>query len=265
AAVMSAITPTPREVPSLYSQRPSRAAFVEPRRSWRTAFAGVGAAAAIVLLAVLLFNVGGGGLGGADGGAGGDEAGAPAARQAPEVRRDRVERAEAKARDEDASATEGGAVADSNGTTAAATQEAFSAPTPVFGLGTRALTNQRLARLGRHALSLVLFSRAYNARDVVGLEADFVDQLVASAQAQEGSGAGEQVRRCAEGVLTRLEPTLPAFGSFGRLGSRDVLVLGFAWSDREIGALDRFLVATWERGSCSSLIEVEVGRIKPRP
>ncbi|MDQ3940481.1 MAG: zf-HC2 domain-containing protein, partial [Actinomycetota bacterium] len=57
AAVMSAITPTPREVPSLYSQRPSRAAFVEPRRSWRTAFAGVGAAAAVVLLAVLLFNV----------------------------------------------------------------------------------------------------------------------------------------------------------------------------------------------------------------
>lgn len=243
--------------------RAQRVAFVESRTSWMARFAGVGAAAAVLVIVALFFTMGGG-----DDLSGGDSDSA----EVSEVTRgqDRDQEGAKKDSKRSAAGTTGttealsapaGSAAEDSGSGGAGK---FAAPRPTFNAGRRRLTDAGLRRLGSRSLGLVLFSRAYKAEDVDDrLKDDFVAELAASAQAQAGPSASDQVTTCARAVLRREEAILPAFGSYAVYDGRRVLVIGFAWTDGTIGALDRSMLWTWPRGSCRSRLDYRTGTIKP--
>ena len=253
----------PSEAPSLYKlQRPARA-DTRQKTNWRARAAGAMAAAAGIILVAGLFYLGAGGIGGQDEAgmdAGGDTAERSQNREGPvpaavEDRGDADAAADAAVEELESAAGAGG-----DGTTA--TSQGFAAPLPAFLSGDRRYNNARVRKLGERGLQLVLFRRAYTADDVPRLQEDFVDQLVRSAARRAGEPAGDQVRDCAEVVLSREETALPAFGALGRREDQDVLVLGFAWSNENSGRLDRYMIWTWPRGSCDSPLDFRSGSIK---
>lgn len=261
SGVMASIA-TSGESSSLYKlQRPARDPHREPT-NWRARMAGAMAAAAGIVLVAGLFYLGAGGVGGQDeGGAqtglsdgGGDTA-----------ERNEIQQATSEVQDADAAADAGvgeleSAAGTGSGTTTSS--EGFVAPMPAFLGGERRYNDARVQKLGERGLQLILFRRAYTADDVSRLQEDFVDRLANSAARRAGEAAAEQVRDCARVVLAREETALPAFGAFGRRENRDVLVLGFAWSD-DSSRLERYMVWTWARGSCDSPLDFRSGTIKP--
>lgn len=261
-AVMSAIAASDEETaPSLHKlQRPSKAAFVQPVTNWRARVAGGLAAAAVVVIAGVFYL--GGGFSGEDsgdtaGGADGDRSTQQLSRESASTE-DRAGNAIPAA----------GADAESeefkdSGAGGATTTEGFAEPAPTFIGIERRYTNARLDRLGRRGLQLVLFSRAYDTDDTARLRNDFVDRVATSAARRAGQAAADQVRDCAGVVLDGEATALPAFGALGRLDGRDVLVLGFAWSEGGSGSLDDYMLWTWRRGSCDSLTDYRTGSIRP--
>lgn len=267
-AVMSAIAASDEEpVPSLHELRPAKGAVAAPTRNWRAGLAGALAAAAVVIVAGVFYL--GGGLAGQDTmeSAGQDGGGDTRPQRSRQSRSNAGEDRKGKelpaaAPDEESDELQGNtAVGSVGGTTA--TSEGFAEPIPAFIGVERRYTNRRLKHAGQRGLQLVLFSRAYDTRDSARLRDGFVDRLAQSAARRAGDAAADQVRDCAAVVLDGEDTALPAFGAFGRRGGDDVLVLGFAWNDSGSGPLDQYMLWTWQRGSCDSLVDYRSGSIKP--
>ena len=145
-------------------------------------------------------------------------------------------------------------------TTAASAGGSFAEPQPTFEV-VGAVTSDRLERLGESSLGSVRFAHAYRADDDAS-GGDLLGHLVEVAAEVSGEDDSKQIEECASRVMESDDTILPTFGLVGKLGDRDVLVLGFAWSPRRSGSLDRYMVWAWERGNCDVAVEYIDGRIK---
>ena len=130
----------------------------------------------------------------------------------------------------------------------------------------RNLRTKALANIAARSPLFQEFARAYQAEDVAGLQADFVERLVE----QSPADAEAQVRACSDVIFGSQElPTLPVMALFSRIDGQPVLILGFAFSqDRESGPLNEFSVFAWARspddpvGACNFPTLSQFGDIK---
>jgi hypothetical protein len=134
-------------------------------------------------------------------------------------------------------------------------------PVPDFSIVRDPFTSAELTRLGRSALPMVLFSRAYTGRDASRRREGFLNQLAGRASDAAGSRYASLVKECAHSILQNDTPKLPAFGAMGRLHHDQVMVLGFAWAKDSSEHLNQFDVWAWPRDSCRSPVDHQVGRI----
>ena len=222
----------------------------------------LGAAATIAVLATLVY-FGTGGGGGEDSAQSGPE-GTTAAREAPEESRRGGDRMTNKAR-----GTAGGGSAGSTTTQDAAMESAAgdsatgfkAAPRPTFRVEDDPQTASELQKRGESSIESVTFANYYSANDA-GQRLALLDQLVDAARTKAGDEVAGQVEQCGGQVLDTEDPTIPTFGSIGRLNGRDVLILGFVWTRSSPGAFDRYMVWAWERGSCDVAVDFIEGRIE---
>jgi hypothetical protein len=124
------------------------------------------------------------------------------------------------------------------------------------------ITGARLNKLGREGLPLVLFSRAYGVEDVPGLQTEFRDELAATADPHS-----DTLRECSDLVTEAFPASLPAYAALAELEKLDgdeILVLGFAWTDRSSGALDQSMVWAWPLGNCDQPVEYFKNVIQPK-
>lgn len=134
------------------------------------------------------------------------------------------------------------------------------APTPNFVISRDPYTSAELEKIGESSPPSLTFAHYYNASDAdsgTGL-----DQLVTSAEQVAGSAVAEQVEECAGRVLGSERSILPTFGALGEVDGNDALIVGFAWTSRSRGPLDRYMVWAWQRGDCDVTLEYIEGRIE---
>jgi len=135
---------------------------------------------------------------------------------------------------------------------------------PTFEANLGAFTLDDLRRLGRTGGLFDAYASTYTNSDASDLEKRYLGVL--SERAPTASAA-EQTRRCGDVVLQSLgDPVLAAFGAHGVLRrdetARDALLLGFAYSSEDRGALDRFMFWVWPRDNCEAPIDYVSARIK---
>lgn len=230
-----------------------------PHRNRRARLAQVlGAAAAMTVFGTLLY------LSATSGGQGGDTTAASMAES--------QEDAAGRAAEPSAFSNVSGSAAKSGGASEgfeappgdAAADSAADAPSPTFSVAQEPLSGDDLELLGRSGSETVRFARYYDAADASGAP-ELVEQLAAAARATVGANEATQVQECSAQVLESQDPTLPAFGMVGAYEDRDVLILGFIWSPRATGALDRYMVWAWERDSCEVTVDYIEGRVETAP
>lgn len=225
----------------------------EPRRRFGARVAGtLGAAAVIALFATFVYF-------GISGGGDDDESGgeSPARVEQESGGADFAEEDRAYENGDGGVDEEAGAAV---GDTTAGT--ALAAPTPRFVVEDEPLTGADLQKRGESSLASVRFATAYRANSSVDDGRSLLEQLVDSAHAAAGPEVAEQVEECASQVLDTQDPTIPTFGSVGELDGREVLVLGFAWSRKSSGPLNRYMVWAWERGDCDVAVDFIDGKIE---
>ena len=235
--------------------------LTQKRTPWGARMAqALGAAAVVALIATFAY------LGLAGGGDDSDGGADVASRSAAEV-----DDAEGKLSAQDEPVAEG-AAADSAGGGGSGTTESleaatgtttapnFKAPEPTFAIARR-LSANRLEKLGESGLGSVRFENAYRAADR-DRDSNLLDILVDEAARVSGKEDAVQVEECATRVMETEDPVLPTFGLVGTLDDREVLVLGFSWTPRRSGPLDRYMVWAWERGDCDVTVDYIDGRIR---
>lgn len=129
-------------------------------------------------------------------------------------------------------------------------------PTPHFEPAAGRMAAADLDRLGRSSEPFSAFARAYEADAAPVVQPTVLEQLTNRFPAREK----EVVRACARQVL-RTRTAIPVYGGYGSLDGEEVLLLGFAWTPGTSGALDRFMVWAWPRGSCESPLVYRFGWI----
>lgn len=237
-----------------------------PRRSGMGARVAqvLGAAAAVAVIGTIVYFGGGLGSGGDDEATSGADSVAEEEFGAVEDRERRRESSgKGRVSNDVAAATEGdlGAASGGGAGDAAGTTSFKNAPEPRFSVADDPFTPAGLQRLGESSLASVRFASVYSSDDADGRNT-LLEQLVASAEASSGAGVASQVDECGAQVLDTEDPTIPTFGYLGELDGEPVLVLGFAWSRRASGPLDRYMVWAWERGSCAAAVDFVEGRIE---
>lgn len=133
-------------------------------------------------------------------------------------------------------------------------------PAPAFTLESEPLSGARLERLGRSGLTNVTYANYYSPADARGAPS-LLRALIDAARATSGTEYAEQIRSCGEQVLESEDAILPTFAMVGELDGREVLVIGFIWSDRG-KELDHYMVWAWERGSCATAVEYVDGVVE---
>ncbi|HWL64863.1 MAG TPA: zf-HC2 domain-containing protein [Actinomycetota bacterium] len=131
-------------------------------------------------------------------------------------------------------------------------------PRPFYVRRPGRISDSTLVRIGSYGLPLVDFTR-FTAADAFDRQVAHLSQLANAAESPERA---EQIADCGTAVLARPEPILPALATFGRYRGRTTLVLAFAWTDSEDGPLDRFMVWTWNEGSCDEVPGYHAGFIQ---
>lgn len=158
--------------------------------------------------------------------------------------------------------TERGERAASEALDRAADAEAMLAnalPQPLFVPAAGELTKDKLVRIGRRGAPFVALAKTYTVRKAREQRDEFLGELTDAAP----KAHRDQVRSCTRVVLVAEPyPLLPAYGALGKIGGRTVLALGFAWSTKKAGPLDRFMLWAWPTGSCDSPAAYHAGFIK---
>jgi hypothetical protein len=240
---------------------PAATVLVPRRAPWLTRVApALGAVAALLVLAVGAMLVGGGDLmGGPDqdaiGAAGGAEQKAT----------------ESEDFEEGAAASAGTAKKDKDGKNrtvmTSESDSAFSAaelsgpPQPEFDrLGK--IRQRTIRMIGRRDSTFLSYFNAYKVGDVDPKQDRLLDKLVLRSPPELES----QIRDCAQTVFDSGPPaSLPAFAATAIRDARDILVLGFAWSEKEAGPVYRYMMWTWPLGGdCGNPTGYEAGRITRR-
>ncbi len=161
-----------------------------------------------------------------------------------------------------------GSVAGETGTgaeesSAADSAEAFAAPpSPTFRRSLGTVDEQRLTRIGKRGLPLVIFSRAYTTADVPTLRDRFVEELAGQAPVARR----QDIRDCTALVTTQFPSSLPAYAALGELRGRgDIVVVAFAWTNEAEGPLDQAMVWAWSVGDCDGIpVHYSTNVIEPR-
>ncbi len=152
-----------------------------------------------------------------------------------------------------------GTVADTAGTSLDAA--AAPQPRPGFMVATDPYTSAELEKLGESGLPTVMIARFYNARDADS-SVTLLEQLVAAARNRVGDDIAEQVETCAARVLDSEKRIVPTFGAAGEFDSDDAVIVGFAWTTRSSGRLNRYMVWAWAEGDCDVTLEYIEGFIE---
>ncbi|MGH2787139.1 MAG: anti-sigma factor family protein [Actinomycetota bacterium] len=119
------------------------------------------------------------------------------------------------------------------------------------------LAESDLARLGGSAL-FGQFADSYDTEDAAVLQDRFVAVLARGA----GDDAGT-VTLCTRNVLeASTGPALPVAGRFGRFEGESALVLGFVYTDQPEGALDRYSIWVFARGTCDTPLSTAAGNVR---
>ena len=242
------------------AQDPDTATVVTlpPRRQFGARVAGVLGAAAVVVVIATFFYLG---VSGGD-----DQSPSLSGGDTQEVEDEAGRSVERSTRFNNKAGSGGGESAD-RGPVPAAAQDTTSsaglraAPSPRFRVDEKPLTGADLQKRGESSLESVTFAASYSANDARGSRT-LLEQLVDAADNAAGGEVAAQVEECGGQVLDSEDPTIPTFGSVGELDGREVLVLGFAWTRRSSGPLDRYMVWAWERGSCDVLVDYVDGKIE---
>lgn len=252
-----------RVMAGIADDAPAPVATLAPRSRVGSRVAQVLGAAAAVAVIGTLFYFGSTMSGGSDEEAGGDTAAIE--EEAPEDRRardkERNQPIAAAAQDAAEEGTSSKASGEGGGGGAGGTEALGAQPNPRFVVAEDPFTPERLQKLGESSLDSVRFASFYSTADADARNT-LLEQLVESARDVAGEDAARQVDECGAQVLDTQDPTIPTFGYQGELGGKDVLVLGFAWSRSRTGALDRYMVWAWERGSCATAVDFVDGRIE---
>jgi Putative zinc-finger len=230
-------------------------AIIVPRRTpWLARVApALGAVAALLVLAVGVMMVGGNLSGSNDQGAmpsaGADRIGPDGAEEAaggsPEVGRKDQDQAG------DAAATASGEVYALEG----------KVVRPRFKrLGK--VQDRTLRMIGRRDATFNSYFDAFKVRDVDPQQDFLLNRLVQRSPVD----LENQIRDCAQVVMSSGPPaSLPAFAATAIRDARDILVLGFAWSDQDRGPMYRYMMWSWPLdGDCGNPIGYEAGRITGR-
>lgn len=136
---------------------------------------------------------------------------------------------------------------------------ASGGPTPYFEAAAGRMVATDLDRLGRSGETFRAFADAYGPEEAPVVRSHALDQLTQNLSAEERA----VVRACARDVLNDTTRTaIPVYGGYGSLDGEEVLLLGFTWSPGTSGALDRFMVWAWPRGSCESPLVYRFGSIQ---
>ena len=143
----------------------------------------------------------------------------------------------------------------------AAADSLRDAPSPTFVVSRDPYTSADLQKLGESSLPSVTFANAYRADDADS-SATVLEQLVRLAEQSAGEDVADQVEECAGRVLGSEESILPTFGATGEVNGEAALVVGFAWTSRSRGSLDRYMVWAWEQGNCDVTLDYIEGRIE---
>jgi anti-sigma factor RsiW len=132
---------------------------------------------------------------------------------------------------------------------------------PVFVGPVGDLSARDIRRTGRSGAGFVSFARDYTVGGARHLRRPFLADLGAGAPASNR----KQIEACAR-VVFRSEhyALLPAYGATGRVDGRDVLALGFVWTPKTKGHLDRYMIWAWPNGSCATPIAYQAGFISYR-
>jgi anti-sigma factor RsiW len=118
------------------------------------------------------------------------------------------------------------------------------------------VTQRDLERLGK-SRRFQRFAAAYDAEDATALQDRFVGLLARGA----GDDAGT-VTLCTRNTLeASTGPALPVMGTFARFEDKRALVLGFVYTAQTEGALNRFTLWVWPRGSCDSPLRSASGTV----
>jgi Putative zinc-finger len=248
----------PTEAP----EEDSLAVWLPERKSVWSRFAPSLGAAALLLVAVIAGLTAGGGSGGDDSGggegaaverlneqSGGDSKGGSSKPQGSAPKPEGAPAADAEVEEDQLDST----------TDSGSSDFAAAGPEPRFDHVARLAKESSERGLG-DVVSMNYwrsYAQGYTVRDAVRYEGDAVLALKDSAP-EEIRG---RVNWCANNVLQNYdEPLLAAYGSLGEIESVRTLVLGFVYSRRDQGPLDRYIVRSWD--SCAGSFRHLEGRIE---
>jgi len=217
-------------------------------------FQVLGAAALVAVIGGFAYLGLAGGVGGDDGGAGDTSAA---------VGGDSGEQESEETFDNDGagrSARQTGKTSDAAGSTALGADA--PAPSPTFEADLGLVDEERLTKLGRSGLPLVIFSRAYTTTDVEQRQSAFIEEVAAQAPTSRGN----DIRECAATITAEFPRSLLAYAALAEFKDRgDILILAFAWTDEEAGPLDQSMVWAWSIGDCDGIpVHYSTNVIRPR-
>ena len=140
--------------------------------------------------------------------------------------------------------------------------EAAAPPSPTFEADLGKVDAKRLNKLGRSGLPLVIFSRSYTTDNVAENQAAFIEEVAAQAP----TARGDDIRACAGAVSEQFPNSLLAYAAFAEFTDRgDILVLAFAWTDKESGPMSQSMVWAWSIGDCDGIpVHYSKNVIRPR-
>lgn len=132
-----------------------------------------------------------------------------------------------------------------------------SGAAPVFDGSGGSYSAASLDRTGRRGYPFTSYAQDYSANEAAQMQSGFLDQL-----ASQAGGAESLIRACGRTVIDALGSTaLPAWAALGSYGGRDdALIFGVAVTSGG-SDLDRFAFWVFDRSECSEPVKVLEGRI----
>jgi hypothetical protein len=196
--------------------------------AWTKVAQSLGAVALIAIIGVGIVQLGTGGGGDDSGAANGGSDTAATTGQANDATKGSAEGA----------TSAGGAVA------------AAPKPRPSFDRKLLDLTDKKFRALGKSS-QLRAFSDSYSADDVARLKNEYTNELALAAPTADQQTL---VRQCAQRVFDSTESysLLPAYAADARLNGREALILGFAWTNKQAGPLDQYMLWVWPVADCDA-------------
>ncbi len=127
-------------------------------------------------------------------------------------------------------------------------------PQPTFAAEVRTMSSSEMSRLGSSKSPFIEFATFYSVADIDAYYSPYTRQLASQAPDDLLS---RKIKDCIKTVSDKFPyHLLPAFAASGEVDGRPSLIVGFAWTERPIGALDQYMLWAWPDGDCTSTTPV---------